>query len=197
MKRYAHVPFGSLIIRCVNKETGLVVCEQRAANMVIYTGIDLLGKLLSGQAVSPNVAYMEYQNGGVIPTVTPDPADGRAYYAALEASGLIQDYIRTSLIGTPMLSTTDATKFATNKVTFFAMSTAMTAGKGGRAFSAAAGSVVYGLALAYAADADDASQDVVFARTYNFTPITKQVNEEISITWSHEFGDEIVTSSSL
>ena len=163
-------------------------------NMVTYAGIDLLGKLLAGQDYTINTMYMEFTNEASAPVVTPDPADGRNYYAALEAPGNTSDYIRVALIADPTLEATDA-NFTTNRVNFFAMSTGSTAGRGGHVFSNAAPSKIYGVALVAAPDADDASQDIVFSRSYNFTAKDKQVNEEISIGWSHIFGEDIASSS--
>lgn len=166
-------------------------------NIVTYEGIDLLGKLLAGQDYTINTMYMEFTNSLTVPTVTPDPADGRSYYAALDVGSSDLDYIRVPLTADPVLESTDATKFSTNRVNFFAMSTGATAGRGGHVFSNAATppSKIYGVALVCAPDANDASQDIVFSRSYNFTAKTKQANEEISIGWSHIFGEDIASSS--
>ena len=164
-------------------------------NIVVYEGIDLLGALLVGTGTAINTMYMEFQNGGATPTVDPDPADGRSYYAALDSGLSARDYLRLPLAATPTLSSSDASKFETNKATFFGMSTGSTAGRGGHVFSAAAVSNVYGVALVAAPDPDDASQDIVFSRSYDFTPKQKQVNEEISIQWAQIFGEEMLSSS--
>jgi len=76
------------------------------------------------------------------------------------------------------------------------MSTGSTAGQGGHPFTAASLSTVFGVALVAAPDANDASEDLVFSRSYDFTPISKRINEEISINWPHTFGDEMLSSSS-
>jgi len=164
-------------------------------NIVTYEGIDLLGKLLAGQDININTMYMEFTNNPPAPTVTPDPADGRSYYAALDSGLTDLDYIRVPLISDPTLEATDDDKFSTNRVNFFAMSTGSTAGRGGHVFSNGAGSQIYGVALVAAPDINDASQDIVFSRSYNFLAKDKQVNEEISISWSHIFGENIASSS--
>lgn len=164
-------------------------------NIVTYEGIDLLGKLLAGRDYTINTMYMEFSNGGTTPSITPDPAAGRSYYAALDTGLSASDYLRIPLSVEPSLESTDATKFETNKATFFGMSTGQTAGRGGHIFSASETSKVYGVALVAAPDPNDASQDIVFSRSYDFTPKQKQTDEEISIIWSHVFGEEMLSSS--
>ena len=111
----------------------------------------------------------------------------------MESDAGVADYLRIPLANTPMLSSTDALKFLTNKATFFAMSTGQTVGRGGHAFSA--GAVVYGIALVYAADISDASQDKVFSRSYDFTPVDKDAGQEISMSLAHIFGESMISSS--
>jgi len=164
--------------------------------MIMYQGLDMLMKLLTGQGgVSINTMYLEFQNGGTPPVITPDPADGRTYYAALESGLTAADYLRIPFSNVPTLSTTDVSKFLANKGTFFAMSTGQTVGRGGKPFSAGDGSIVYGIALVCAADVADASQDIVFSRTYNFTAISKEVGQEISMTWAHILDESMISSS--
>jgi len=167
--------------------------------MIIYDGIDLLGKLLAGEDYEINTMYMEFRNGGLpAPVVTPDPSEGRSYYAALDTGLSDRDYIRVPLTADPTLESSDPTKFSTNRVQFVALSGGYTIGRGGHAFSAAAQSVVYGVALVAAPDPDDPTQDIVFSRSYapaDFTAKLKLVNEEISIVWPHTFGESMLSSS--
>ena len=167
--------------------------------MIIYNGIDLLGRLLAGQAIEINCMYLEFKNGGLpYPVVTPDPSEGRSYYAALDTGLSDRDYIRVPLTADPTVESSDVTKFLTNRVQFIALSAGYSAGRGGHPFTAAAQSVIYGVALVAAPDLDDASQDIVFSRSYapsDFTAKVKLVNEEISIVWPHTFGDAMLSSS--
>lgn len=185
---------GTFKIGLVNRN-GQVSELEIGHNIVVYEGIDLLGKMLAGRDYTINTMYMEFRNGGTTPTITPDPAEGRSYYAALESGLSDSDYLRIVLGAEPSLSSTDESKFETNKATFFAMSTGETAGMGGHVFSAAETSKVYGVALVAAPDPNDSSQDLVFSRSYDFTPKQKQIDEEISIIWSHVFGEEMLSSS--
>ena len=182
---------GTFRIGIVNSK-GVTRVEELGHNIVTYSGIDLLGKLLAAQDYAVNTMYMEFTNG-VVPSITPDPADGRSYYAALDSGLSASDYLRIPLGASATLSSTDALKFETNKATFFAMSTGSTAGMGGHLFGTS--SKVYGVALVAAPDPSDASQDIVFSRSYDFTAKDKQVDEEISIIWSHVFGEEMLSSS--
>ena len=182
---------GTFKIGCLARNGQLSAMEV-GHNIVTYEGIDLLGKLLAARDYAINTMYMEFTNG-VVPSITPDPAVGRAYYAALDSGLSASDYLRIPLGNEASLSSTDDTKFDTNKVTFFGMSTGQTAGRGGHVFGT--GSEVYGVALVAAPAANDASQDIVFSRSYDFTEKQKQVDEEISIIWSHVFGEEMLSSS--
>jgi hypothetical protein len=160
--------------------------------MITYEGLDLLGKLVAGVGTKFNTMYLEFTNEDSAPTVVPDPADGRSYYAALEAPGNTKDYIRVPLVADPVLSSSDAGKFDTNKVSCLAMSTGVSAGRGGHAFSSAAPSLVFGVALVAAPDPDDASQDIVFARSYDFAEKEKLPSEEVSVQLSEIFSESMI-----
>jgi hypothetical protein len=164
-------------------------------NLVTYEGIDLLGKMLGGNSLRINMAYMEFNNGAPL-AITPDPADGRTYYAALEGDGdTNHGYLRIPLLGDPVLSSSDETKFTTNRVTFYAMTQGSTGIRGANEFSHVVDSYVIGLALVAAADINDPAQDLVFSRTYDFTPKVKLANEEVSMRYRHTFPEEISSSS--
>lgn len=180
----------------VDISTGKRLAVQVGENIVLYGGLDLLcSRLIGNTPVAVNGMYLEFQNGGTPPVITPDPADGRAYYAAMEPGVGDADYLRIPFASTPILSSTDETKFVSNKATFFAMSTGYTVGRGGHDFLAAAGSIVYGIALVAIPDVDDASQDIVFSRSYDFTPVEKEAGQEISMSWAHIFGESMISSS--
>ena len=187
---------GEFTIQSVNAANNEISAESHGHNTVVYEGIDILAKLLAGQSLEINTMYLEFQNGGTTPTVVVDPSEGRSYYAALDAGLSTRDYIRVPLTADPVLSTTDSTKFVSNRATFLAMSTGVIEGEGGKPFSAAAVSKVYGVALVAAASTSDPSQDLVFSRSYDLTPVTKRVNEEISISWPHTFDEDMLSSSS-
>ena len=162
--------------------------------MITYAGTDMLTKLLSGQGGLPvNVMYMEFDNSGSPPAIVPDPADGRNYYTDLESRLSTSDYIRVPLINTPVLSSDDLAKYLSNIATFFAMSTGYTVGLGGKPFTAAANSTVYGIALVCAASVSDRTQDIVFARDYDFTPVLKGAGQEISMTQPFGFDFTVVS----
>lgn len=186
---------GRVTLCAINAVTGRCRSVVTGKNAVVYTGLDLLGKLLAGQGQAPNVVYLEFRNGGTTPSITVDPAAGRDYYAGLEVAGNDSDYLRVPLMATPVMASSDDTKFLTNKVTFSVISAGAVTGQGGKEFSSTAISKVYGVALVSAPDFSDVSQDIVFSRSYDFTPVTKQLNEEVTITWSHTFGEEMLQSS--
>ena len=163
--------------------------------MIMYQGIDMLAKLLAGQGGIPvNAMYLEFTNVGSVPTIVPDPADGRSYYAAMDSGVGASDYLRIPFSNVPVVSSTDPSKFLANKATFFAMSTGFTVGRGGHPFSAGAGSVVYGIALVCVADINNAATDIVFSRSYDFAPMSKEMGQEISMTQPQIFSELIAPS---
>lgn len=162
--------------------------------MIVYEGIDLIARILAGQDYRINTMYLEFKNGGA-PSYTVDPAQGRSYYAALDSGGGASDYLRVALTTSPVLTSSDPTKFLANIMTILATTFGKNAGQGGFEFSAAAGSVVFGVALVAAPDPDDASQDLVFDRSYSFTALEKRANEEISILYPRTFAESISSSS--
>jgi hypothetical protein len=177
-------PSGRIVARLVDVRTGEVLAVRRLKNLQLYEGSDILGRLLAGYSeYAPNTLYLEYQNGGIPPSVTPTRGEGRSYYAALEGSA-DQDYLRVPIVFKPALSATDA-NFVSNVVTFTVMSVDQP-GAGGKGFSNLDNSQVYGLALVTALDLNDRTQDLVFARGY-FDPITKGDTTQVSVTWSYEF----------
>ena len=155
----------------------------------------MLGRLLIGTGTPVNGVYLEFINTVAPPTVNPDPADGRAYYAQLEAMAGDSDYLRIPLSNVPVLSSTDLAKYVSNKATFFAMSTGKTVGEGGHEFSAAAVSQVYGVALVCMPSVSDRDQDIVFSRSYNFSPVTKETGNELSMSMAQIFGENMLSSS--
>ena len=195
MRNVVPIPIGTGVLSWVDIKTGRVRVTEKFKNLVVYEGIDLLGKLLAGEDYEINTVYFEFNNGGAIPVV-PDPTEGRSYYQGLETDGDDNHgYLRVGLQGSPVLSASDTSKFATNRVTFNASSQGAAGMRGATAFSAAAGSVVFGIALVSAPDVDDPTQDIVFSRSYDFTGHIKLVNEEVRIQYSHVFPEEISSSS--
>jgi hypothetical protein len=192
MNRYKSPARGEIVIGYFDPVARKYRDVSHGHNIIVYEGIDLIVKILAGQDVEMNVVYLEFTNAAV-PVVVPDPAQGRSYYAALETGLTDRDYIRLSLAASPMISSTDPDIYAGNKITYFAMSQGDSTGYGGHAFTS--GSQVYGIALVSAPDADDRTQDLVFSRSYDFTAKTKLAGEEISVIWSHVFGEESGSSS--
>ena len=187
---------GHGVIRWTDPRTGVTRITESFNNLVVFEGIDILGKLLAATGIQINMLYMEFNNGGAL-AIDPDPADGRAYYAGLETDGNDDHgYLRIPLLGAPELTSSDETKFVSNQVTFNAQTQGSAGLRGATEFSTAAGSIVFGIALVAAPDVDDASQDLVFSRSYDFTPHVKLANEEVSIGWKHTFPEEISSSSS-
>jgi len=159
-----------------------------APNTVVYTGVDLMARMLTWEDIRINAAYLEFvPNGETPPSVAADPEDGRNYYADLEvAVGPQSDYLRVPIVTPPYTESTDDTKFEGNKVVFTAFSSGET-GVGGKVFGE--GAQIYGLALVHAPDMDDRTQDIVFARSYSFSPREKTALSQIMLRWTHTVGE--------
>jgi len=177
--------------------------HEHGRNTVVYEGMDLLALMIAGLAPEGlNAMYLEFEDDNAVPTAISQPVinldAGRSYYAALEVDALVtkRDYLRVSLAAAPTLDTTDATKYVQNRVLFIASSLGQTAGEGGLPFSVARLSTVYGMALVNAPDANDRTQDSVFARTYDFTPKVYATNEQVQLWWRHSVTEDGISSSS-
>jgi hypothetical protein len=133
--------------------------------------------------------YFEFQNLAS-PSDTPDypsfdAADDVSYYLGLESS-LDRDFVRVPILNTPGMTETGT---ATWLSSYYAMTPSGTAtGFWGKAFSAAANSVVIGGALVACPDADNQSKDIVLCRNYpDGAKIAKATGEQISMAWNVEF----------
>lgn len=168
------------------------ICRQISLqNLILYSGADILGRLLAGQSdYAINMLYLEFQNtsGAIIPPAV-SRADGIAYYNGLSSSP-DTDFLRLPLLVNP---TVDASSpdYESNQATFFAESEG-TAGFFGKAFSEAAASWVFGAALVVAPDPADQSKDIVFSRVYIgelgwAAAIDKQNGKQVGVTWTIRF----------
>lgn len=144
-----------------------------AGNAWCYTWGDVVARLcLPDRTLDyrPAVLYVEFRNDGAPAAAVADPRreDGLAYYLALEADPT-RDYLRVPIVErTPgrdegYAGTDGLPADAFNSLTLSGVSAA-TVGVFGRPFSAAAGSLVYGSAVAAAPFPDDPARDVVWAR---------------------------------
>lgn len=118
-----------------------------------------------------NMAYIEFENTSApISNPTPDPMSGREYFENLVSP---KDYLRVPLNGLPELATEQDSADYTGiygtdegNVVTFRTTTVGTSGMNGVPFDNASNSVVYGLAIVCAPDADDPSKDIVLNRGY-------------------------------
>ena len=170
----------------VARQDGVLVLDPPVRNTMTYEGIDLMARMLAWEDVRINTAYLEFINNITTPSVAVDPADGRSYYAELDEGGGVQsDYLRVPIVVRPALEASRA-EFAGNRVVFSAFSSGAS---GVRGLTFDASSYVFGLALVWAPDATDRTQDVVFSRGYGFSPKQKSATHQINLQWSHTVGD--------
>jgi hypothetical protein len=168
------------------------ICRQISLqNLILYSGADILGRLLAGQsAYAINMVYLEFKNTGA--AITPPAvsrADGIAYYNGLSGS-MDTDFLRLPLLVEPSVDASGA-DYESNQATFFAESEG-TEGFFSKPFSETASSFVFGAALVAAPDPTDQSKDIVFSRVYigelGWTDaIDKQDGKQVGLTWAVRF----------
>lgn len=147
-------------------------------NLTMYAGGDILGRLLAGQSeYAIGAMYFEFTNG-VPATPSFDETEGVEYYAGLVDP---QDYVRVPLAISPSLAGSDG-NYSSNKVTFFAMTTAVV-GENGVGFTSGDGSQVIGGALVATPTADKAD-DIVYARFYFGSPVAVGATGDFGIQWT-------------
>jgi hypothetical protein len=181
---------GTVECRAVTAE-GKTLWTVRRPNTLVYTGVDLLARILAWQDLRINAAYLEFMpaGGGDPPETTVDPAEGRSYYQDIDNGvGMGSDYLRVPIVVPPYIDSTDADRFAGNRVTFSAFSTG-SQGVNGKPFGDNA--TIFGLALVYAPDMGPGARehDIVFARSYGFSPKVKAGTHQIMLSWAHVLGN--------
>lgn len=156
---------------------------QHGNNIAVYSAADILAKVLAGTSTfKVNTIYFEFSNS-TPPSVTPTRSGAKAYYTGLTAP---QDFVRAPIIADPTFLASGS-DYVSNVVTFLSSTKGIFVGaKNGLPFTVGASSQVYGFALVSAPVPTDMSQDTVFARFYNMTPITKTSNQEIGVSWPVE-----------
>ena len=171
-------------------ESGRCIPVVEVPNLILYSGADVLAKLLSGNSeYKINGMYLEFKNlADPTDPITPptfDRTGGRDYYDGLVSSP-DTDFIRVSLASLPLLQATDV-DYSNNQITFFSISSGST-GFHGKTFSSAANSAVFGAALIATPGGSDQAQDIVYARVYSgIDKILKESSREIGVTWVTQF----------
>jgi len=136
-----------------------------------------------GKNYSIGGMYIEFDNSGsaaAVPTVARD--ESLSYYNNLNISNSDQDYLRVPLIATTSANSDSATFALDNKAIFYAQTEGAT-GIHGLAFGT--GSKVFGCGLVAYRSSADASQDLIFSRSYFATAnqLDKATGSQIGITW--------------
>jgi hypothetical protein len=146
------------------------------ANNFLYTYGHIAARCigLGQEAWKVSAIYLEFDNSGISPASPPayDLDEGIEYYDGL-ASSVDRDYVRVPLDSTPSIVVAPGYESLLapdrgNRIVCSAQTSA-TQGAGGKPFTAGAGSVVFGLALAATPAPDDPAADVLLARGYYAT----------------------------
>jgi hypothetical protein len=163
----------------VRNEAGLVV---RSKNLVVYTGGDIISKLLGGfPEYRISHMYFAYENTVGVP-VPPVPVRTDTVTAF---SGLVspRDYIRAPVLVPPAFSTSDV-NHQFNRATFTSISSAVV-GENGLPFGSGSDSKVYALGLV-AAPTGGVAGDVLYAYYALPTALPAAGSGQISATWMTE-----------
>lgn len=163
----------------VRNEAGVIV---RAKNLVVYTGGDIIAKLLGGQPeFRISHMYFAFENTVGVP-VPPVPVrtDTVAQFSSLVAP---RDYIRAPVLVPPAFSASDG-DHNYNQATFTSIAAAA-AGEGGVPFGAANDSKVYALGLV-AAPTGAVAGDVLYAYFALPAALPAAGSGQISATWMTE-----------
>jgi hypothetical protein len=133
-----------------------------------YEYADMLTELLrgapDGKIYRPNCMYLEFENnsGALVDLPVLSRDAGKAYFDSLTLHAT-RDYLRLPLTAVIQSNTDESLYRRGNKLTFFAQTSGVV-GVGGKPFTSAAQSRIYGGAIVAAPVWGDASQDLVFCR---------------------------------
>jgi hypothetical protein len=174
--------------------TNLVKKVIESKNLVLYSGADIMARLLGGQSsYAVNTMYLEFKNLPLPtdPIVNPSftREDGIDYYNGL-ISSLDTDFLRVPLVVNPNI-TSSGVLYEGNQATFFGISEG-SVGFHGKTFGPSVNSAVYGAALIAAPDPLSQSEDLVFSRYYAGSPgwtdkILAEAGFQIGVTWTIRF----------
>jgi hypothetical protein len=158
-------------------------------NLIPYQGADVLARALAGDdSYAVGAMYFEYENTAGAPTVpSPQRDEDISYYLDTLSLSATKDYIRVPLVIPAGFSSSDSDKYAGNQATFFAITSGST-GTHGKAFSNAANSKVYGVALAATPTPTQYTSDLLFSRSYDgFDPVPKEDGYQIGAQYLIRF----------
>lgn len=163
-------------------------------NQIQYGWAAAVTQLLAGQrGYAINGMYIEFENvelsEDVITIPTFDRSEGIEYFQNLAFSP-IRDFLRVPLLVNPSIGIhTGYDDYFTegvngNKLTFFTQSKGV-AGYHGKTWSNSVNSKVAGVALVVMPDLEDATKDIVFARSYFDTAdqTLKLPSSQVGVTW--------------
>lgn len=174
-----------------DEKTGIITRLVEQKNIIPYQGADVLAQLLAGNADYKAAAmFFEFQNAADPNTIAiPSPArsEGIDYYLNDVPLTPNRDYLRVPLVVPAGVTSSDSGKYAGNQATFFAI-TSGTQGVHGTAFSAAADSHVFGVALAATPEPTEYTRDWLFSRSYaGFSPVPKEDGYQIGAQYLIRF----------
>jgi hypothetical protein len=154
-----------------------------ARNLVVYTGGDIIAKLLGGQT-EYNISHMYFAFENTVGTPTP-PVPARTDTAASAFHSLVspRDFIRAAVLVPPAFSASDG-DHSYNRATFTAIATAA-AGVNGVPFGSSSNSQIYAMGLV-AAPTGAYAGDILYAHFALPTSLPVAGSGQVSATWMTE-----------
>lgn len=172
-----------------DEKTGEIIKLVEQKNIIPYQGADVMARMLAGDnTYAAGAMYFEYENTAGAPVIpSPTRAEDINYYLDTLQLSATKDYVRVPLVVPAGFSTSDSTKYAGNQATFFAI-TSGAVGTHGRAFTNAANSKVYGVALAATPTPAQYTSDLLWSRSYDgFDPVPKEDGYQIGAQYLIRF----------
>jgi len=172
-----------------HEQTGEIKHLVEQKNLIPYQGADVLARALAGDVTyAAGAMYFEYENTAGAPTIpSPQRDEDISYYLDTLNLSATKDYVRVPLVIPAGFSSSDSDKYDGNQATFFAI-TSGTQGTHGKAFSNAANSKVYGVALAATPTPAQYTSDLLFSRSYDgFDPVPKEDGYQIGAQYLIRF----------
>ena len=150
-------------------------------NMIVNSGADILAKALAGD-LQVNAMYLCFENAAGATDYTAAITNDAAYYAGASAD---RSFVRVTALSDASYSTSDATTYDNNKVTFTGVTDGTTFFESVPVQDGT--SSFYHAALVAAPEASDQTEDIIFSCSDLTTAITKIAGAQIGIRWTVQF----------
>jgi hypothetical protein len=150
-------------------------------NDVVYTGGDVLARLLAGHSAY-RISHICFEFENTVGTPAAAAVQRSDTIATLHGLATPRDFVRAPLVSEPSIVAADASHQG-NQVTFHALTAASTGVLHAQGFSVASNSKVFAVSLIAAPGGSNYLQDVLYARYRLTTPLPVGPTGQASATW--------------